>query len=365
MTTAIKHDCCKRCNTEIETFVSILSDRRDKKKVERPEHEQIPEIALCWHNDGGAAIATVIETWGSAPRPVGSQLAISANGEIAGSVSGGCVEGAVVAEALESLQSQEPIILEFGVADEDAFAVGLACGGKIKVVVEPVSGALGTNKERLGELVAYRERGMPVVVELNLESWTQRLLPLTSPLLTSQLKERIDLDKSGVEENVFYNVFNPPLKLIIVGGVHIAQPLIQMARQAGYQTFLIDPRESFASDDRFPGERISHEWPDEAMEHEKPDLRTAIVTLTHDPKIDDPAIAQALKTPAFYIGCLGSPRTHGKRLERLQNQGVDDDQLARLHAPIGLNIGSRTPAEIAIAIMAEMTQVLRQGARPQ
>ena len=329
--------------------------------LEFPAHDRIPEIALEWFSNGGAAIATVIETWGSAPRPVGSQLAINTKGEIAGSVSGGCVEGAVVAEALDAITSEKPIILEFGVADDDAFAVGLACGGKIKVLVEPINGDTGINLPLLKELVALREKGVPVIVETNLVNFSQRLIPYQSDQNSTSLESRFYLDKSGVEGDLFFHVHNPPLKLIVVGGVHIAQPLIYMAKQMGIQPFLIDPRESFASQNRFPNERISHLWPDEAIQKENTDLRTAIVTLTHDPKIDDPAIIQALKTPAFYIGCLGSERTHQKRLDRLNEYDLNEEELSRLHAPIGLDIGSRTPAEIAVSILAEIVQNLRKG----
>ena len=329
--------------------------------MKRPEYEQIPEIALNWYQEGNAAIASVTQTWGSAPRPVGSQLAISAKGEIAGSVSGGCVEGAVVSEALEAMETEKPVMLEFGVADEDAFAVGLACGGKIKVLVEPIGGQLGLTEEKLQELVSHRAQGIPTIVKTTLNSWESAVIPYGTPRMSSDLFQALEQDKSGVVDGTFINVFNPPLKLIVVGGVHIAQPLIQIARHSGYQTMIIDPRESFGSKARFPGERISNEWPDEVIREENPDLRTAIVTLTHDPKIDDSAILEALKSPAFYIGCLGSTRTHAKRLSRLREKAIPEDQLAKLHGPIGLDIGSRTPAEIAIAIMSEITQVLRKG----
>ena len=343
---------------EYNLLYKVLEINRN---MTRPDHEKIPETALQWHHEGGAAIASVTQTWGSAPRPVGSQLAISSKGEITGSVSGGCVEGAVVSEALEALETQRPIQLEFGVADEDAFAVGLACGGKIKILVEPIVGPYGLTEEKLQDLVAHRARGTPTIVTTSLNTWECSVIPYGTTLMTNDLVEILEQDKSGVVEDTFINVFNPPLKLIVVGGVHIAQPLLQIARHSGYQTLIIDPRVSFGSEARFPGEKISNEWPDEVIKSEKPDLRTAIVTLTHDPKIDDPALLEALGTPAFYIGCLGSTRTHAKRLSRLREKDISEDQLARIHGPIGLDIGSRTPAEIAVAIMAEITQTLRKG----
>ncbi len=318
-------------------------------------HDRIPEIALDWHRTGqGAALATVIETWGSAPRPAGSQLAISRAGEIMGSVSGGCVEGAVVVEAQEALADGKPRVLEFGVADEDAFAVGLACGGTIRVLVEPVGAAMP--EDMLAEIVAARAERRALGYGVHTERWDRRLLaPADAP-------DRFRADRAGMEEGgEFITLFNPPLRLIVVGAVHIAQALLPMARLAGYDPVLIDPREAFGSKTRFPGERILHDWPDEALAEVGLDARTAVVTLTHDPKLDDPAIMAALSSDAFYLGCLGSTRTHTKRLDRLREAGLDEAVLARIHAPVGLDIGARSPAEIAVAVLAEITQALRRG----
>jgi xanthine dehydrogenase accessory factor len=158
---------------------------------------------------------------------------------------------------------------------------------------------------------------------------------------------------------LFVEVFNPPLRLIVVGAVHAAQPLARMAAIAGYAVTIVDPRSAFATEERFPGVALSTDWPDEAMPRLKPDRRTAIVTLTHDPKIDDPALTVALKSDAFYIGALGSKRTHAGRCQRLKDAGFADADIARIHGPVGLAIGALTPAEIAISILAEVTQVLR------
>jgi xanthine dehydrogenase accessory factor len=324
--------------------------------MDRPDHDRIPEIALRWHRDGrGAALATVIETWGSAPRPVGSQLAVSGAGEIMGSVSGGCVEGAVVAEAVACLDTGESRVLTFGVSDEEAFAVGLACGGTIRVLVEPVGRAI--SEALLEDLVAARARRQAVAYVVNLSTWDRNLAPRGGPL-----DARFRADRSGVEGDEFVAIHNPPLRMIVVGAVHIAQPLLLMARACGYDPVLIDPREAFGSAARFPGERILHDWPDEAMASLGPDARTAVVTLTHDPKLDDPAIRAALDSDCFYLGCLGSPRTHAKRLARLAEAGVAESQVARIHAPVGLDIGAKSPGEIAVAIMAEITQTLRRAA---
>ena len=325
-------------------------------------NDQIPETALEWlHAGRGAALATVLDTWGSAPRPVGSQLAISGKGEIEGSVSGGCVEGAVVSEALEALQDGRPRILEFGVADEDAFAVGLACGGRIKVLVEPVGDSPGLTSADLASLVDARRSKEAVAMLVNIENWERKIVSGGAVAEKSAVGDRIRADSSGFADEWFVGIHNPPLRLIVVGAVHIAQVLLPMARLAGYDAVLIDPREAFGSESRFPGERISHTWPDEAISEERPDSRTAVVTLTHDPKIDDPAIRAALRSDAFYLGCLGSTRTHAKRLERLRAVGVSEPDLSRLHAPIGADIGARSPAEIAIAIMAEIIERLRKG----
>ena len=163
------------------------------------------------------------------------------------------------------------------------------------------------------------------------------------------------------EDGRFVAIHNPPLRLIVVGAVHIAQPLLQMARLCGYDCTLVDPRSAFGSEARFPGERILDDWPDEALAALAPDARTAIVTLTHDAKLDDPAIATALRSEVFYLGCLGSTRTHAKRVERLGAAGFGAEEIARIHAPVGLDIGAKSPAEIAVSVMAQITQSLRKG----
>lgn len=326
----------------------------------RAAHDSIPEAALAWHRQGqGAALATVIETWGSAPRQAGSQLAISGAGEMVGSVSGGCVEGAVVTEALEALSDRKSRLMTFGVSDDTAFAAGLACGGTIRVLVEPVGeGAEALPEATLAEIVLARAALRPLALATRPEGWVRQiLLPGTDPAVDARLRS----DRSGMEDDGrFIAVHNPPLRLIVVGAVHIAQPLLTIARACGYACSLIDPRAAFGSAARFPGETIEEDWPDEALAALAPDTRTAIVTLTHDPKLDDPAIRQALRSPVFYIGCLGSTRTHAKRVERLLAEGFTIDEIERLHAPVGLDIGAKTPAEIAVSIMAQITLRLRQ-----
>ena len=323
--------------------------------------DQIPETALAWHLDGrGAVLATVVETWGSAPRPAGSQLAVSGAGEIMGSVSGGCVEGAVVAAALQALADGQNRLLTYGVTDENAFAVGLACGGTITVMVEPIGqGGQALSPDMLAELVAARAARQPRAMAVRPDTWARQLL---APGQDPACDVRFQSDRSGTEEDGrFIAIHNPPLRMIIIGAVHIAQALLAMARMAGYDPTLIDPRETFGAAARFPGEKILDDWPDEALATLNIDARSAIITLTHDPKLDDPAIAFALRSDCFYLGCLGSKKTHAKRVDRLLAAGFTPAEIARIHAPVGLDIGAKSPAEIALSILAQVTQVLRQG----
>ncbi|WP_010140471.1 XdhC family protein [Oceanicola sp. S124] len=316
--------------------------------------DDIPEQALDWHLSGRkAALATVVETWGSAPRRIGSQLVISGSGEMAGSVSGGCVEGAVVTEALEALEQGAPRLLEYGVSDGDAFAVGLACGGTIRVLVQPVGSAFPP--DHLQALVAARRARQAVAVISSPEGVVQEVT-------TEGRDERFRLDRSGFDETGrFIAVQTPPLRLLVVGAVHIAQALVPMARLAGFAATVIDPRDSFATPERFPDTRLINDWPDEVIAAQPMDLRTALVLLTHDPKLDDPALLAGLRSRAFYIGALGSTRTHAKRLERMREAGVSEADLARIHGPVGLDIGAANPAEIAVSILAQMVQALRRG----
>ncbi|MGH1367301.1 MAG: XdhC family protein [Maritimibacter sp.] len=320
------------------------------------DFDKIPEVALGWHEAGkGAALATVVQTWGSAPRPVGSQLAISGKGEIQGSVSGGCVEGAVVMEAMEALEDGQARLLTFGVSDDTAFAAGLACGGTIRVLVEPVG--KGISADMLAQLVHARADRQQIAYVVNTQTWARSLVG------PEDFEARFRADRSGFEEDgaTFVGIHNPPLRMVIVGAVHIAQALVPMAVLAGYDPILIDPRGAFAQDHRFPGVEIFEDYPDEVLPEYGLDARTAVLTFSHDPKIDDPAIEAALTSECFYLGSLGSTRTHAKRVERLQARGFTEAQIARIHAPIGLNIGAKSPSEIALAALAQVTEVLRRG----
>lgn len=227
--------------------------------------------------------------------------------------------------------------------------------------------------ELFDALMAYREQKCPVAMVTRLEDGAQALVTPSDTegvlgLSNAQIDEartRMRDDRSGIsaDGSHFTHVHNPPLRMIIVGAVHISQLLAPMAALSGYAVSIIDPRASFATEDRFPGVELSDDWPDEAMEALKPDSRTAIVTLTHDPKLDDPALHVALKSDAFYIACLGSKRTHARRLERLREEGFSDADFRRIHGPAGLPIGAVSPAEIAISVLAEMTAV-KHGTEP-
>jgi xanthine dehydrogenase accessory factor len=227
----------------------------------------------------------------------------------------------------------------------------------------------------LERALAASRAGRPAVLATNLKSGLQTFIEATetSGDLTLDAVARTAIRKAVTEDRnttidtpdgpVFVEVFNPRLRCFIVGAVHIAQPLARMAALTGYLVTVIDPRTAFASDERFPDVTLATDWPDEALERLKPNRRTAVVTLTHDPKLDDPALSVALRSDAFYIGALGSKKTHAARCKRLAALGFGEAELARIHGPVGLDIGAVSPAEIAIAIMAEITQVLRAEAQ--
>lgn len=328
------------------------------KRIDPVSADDIPALALSWFQAGQpVALATVLSTWGSAPRPVGAQLVVAADGRMMGSVSGGCVEGAVVAEALEAMQDGQPRVLRFGVSDGDAFAVGLACGGEISVLVEPVGPAPGLSPALLAELVAARAAHQPICLQTAVPGGQHRLH-------RTGLPEFFASGQSGwLSEGQFITVHNPPSRMVIIGAVHIAQALAPMAQLAGFGVTIIDPRAAFGSPERFPGQHLVADWPDAALAAHGLDAGVAVVCLTHDPKLDDPALIPALASPAFYVGALGSKRTHEKRVERLLAAGVTPAQMARLHAPIGLDLGSRSPAEIAVSILAQVIENLRKPER--
>jgi xanthine dehydrogenase accessory factor len=319
-----------------------------------------------WRAEGRhVAIATVVQTWGSAPRQPGAKMALTAEGGISGSVSGGCVENAVFDAGKEILKTGKPRLLHFGVSDDTAWAVGLACGGTIDVFVEPLAAewyepvrdALRAEKtvavatvvrggeNRLGRKLALLEDGTVISAS------DPELLSAAKEALAARASRRV---RAGDEE-VFVDVELPSPRLVVVGGVHIAIALVSLAKTLGFRTVLVDPREAFGSADRFPHvDEIVRDWPDRALEKIGINASTAVAVLTHDPKLDDPAITAALGSPAFYVGALGSRRTQDKRHKRLLEAGVSPEALSRLYAPIGLDLGGRATEEIALAIMAQV-----------
>jgi xanthine dehydrogenase accessory factor len=321
-----------------------------------------------WEGDGDAvALAMVVQTWGSAPRQPGAKMAVSANGKIAGSVSGGCVEGAVVDAAKQVLGGGRPRLLSFGVSDENAWSVGLACGGTIQVFVEPLTSELLETAR--GALAARRALAVATVVSGAEDLVGRKLwlrddgaagggLPEPAAVhVRDALAAGASRRASIAGSEIFVDVVLPAPRLVVVGGVHIAIPLVALAKTLGFETILIDPREAFASAARFPhADRIVSQWPDAALEEIRPDASTAVAVLAHDPKLDDPALMTALRGAAFYVGALGSSRTQEKRRDRLRAAGLTEEELARLYAPIGLDLGGRSPEEIALSVMAQIIQ---------
>ncbi|WP_420627186.1 XdhC family protein [Candidatus Leptofilum sp.] len=332
--------------------------------------EVLTDIIQWLETEKPVALATVIQTWGSAPRKVGAKMAMTPDGRIAGSVSGGCVEGAVFEEGTAVLQTNHPKLLHYGVADETAWGVGLACGGTIEIFVEPLDTAV---IQFIHNLVQNDEAGAAITVirgpeallgrKLAVSHVGEQLGTLGDAALDAQAiaaegtavhPQRVQLND---DVEIFIDTVRPAPTLIVVGGVHIAIALTNFAKTLGYRTLVIDPRRAFGSKERFPHvDKLIQAWPDKAFEQVEITEETAVALLTHDPKIDDPALKIILKTKPFYIGALGSKKTHAKRVERLRGYGFSEVEIGRIHAPIGLDIAAQTPEEIALAIMAEIIQ---------
>ena len=287
------------------------------------------------------AMATVIETWGSSPRPLGSKMLVTRSGKMAGSVSNGCIEGAVFEEAQKVMKSGVPKIAAFGVADDVAFEVGLACGGHIEVFIQP----LGRSHR---QLVGMMNRDEPATLRTNLVNGEAELVDGTPS--DSELARR--------EGDVFVEPFRRPAHLVIVGAIHIAIPLHRLAKLMGYRVTVVDARKKFATKERFPeADELIVKWPDEAMSKLTIDNSTYIVILTHDPKFDLPALRSVLKKDAGYVGAIGSRKTNQNRFDALRKEGFTEEQLARVHGPVGLDLGGRGADETALGILAEITAV--------
>jgi xanthine dehydrogenase accessory factor len=307
------------------------------------------------------ALATVVATRRSAPRPVGAKLGVSASGELAGSVSGGCVENEVYGIAQEVLGGGPPRLATYGISDDLALEVGLPCGGEIDVFVDEPDEQL---LERLREVVEQERRAVLFTVvdgEDAGESWLAVEGEATDApeALTAQVDELLRSGRSRVLEDeervVFADVYGPPPRLLVIGAVDTAEALCSAAKQLGWRTIVADARGKFATRERIPSaDELIVGWPEEALERVRPDSATAVIVLTHDDRFDVPALKGALETEAFYVGALGSRRNQERRRERLLEAGVRGEALDRISGPCGLDIGAVTPAETAVSILAEM-----------
>jgi len=325
------------------------------------DESEILHQAEAWGRMGrGVAVATVVETFGSAPRPVGSHLVVDEAGVFCGSVSGGCVEGEVVTAALDVIEDGAPRLLNFGVADEAAWRAGLPCGGCVSVYVQKLDAAWFKLLAELSDEYAQR-RACALVTPLDGgQPWLLRSSDAKEdpPAETLRAGQSVLIERGS--RRMFVYVHRPPTRLVIVGAVHVAQVLSSMARAAGFDVVIIDPRAAFAARERFPDVTVITQWPDEALPRLGFDGFTALAALSHDPKIDDAALRLALSSDCFYVGALGSMTSRARRVERLTAAGLTESALTRLRAPIGLDIGAVSPAEIAISVMGEIVLTRRQ-----
>ena len=301
-------------------FVTVLAMSTDWKNIWQTIRE--------WDGEGRKmALATVVKTWGSSPRPVGSHLVIDADGHMEGSVSGGCVDGVVVTAARDCINTKKGELLQFEVATDQAWEVGLSCGGEVHILVEPLI--------NIAEKVSYlMDNDANTIKKLHSET-------------------------KMIDGNFFTHEYKPVLKMIVVGAVHISQGLVSMAKTLDIDVILVDPRTAYASEERFPDIDFITSWPDEALKKIGINASTAIVTLSHDPKLDDPALEIAVRSEAFYIAALGSLKTQKERKKRLKEKGFSEDEIARIHGPAGLDIGALEPAEIALSILSELVATRR------
>lgn len=312
--------------------------------------------------------AVVISVWGSAPQAEGAAMLVSSSGGMSGSVSGGCVETAAAEAVRAAMTRGAPTVVRYGVSDARAWEVGLSCGGTLELLVEPAvpEEVLAAARGPGGVVVATVLDGPALGRRITLDDTTP---PGDSPLeraaaeaLRAGRSRKTQLDIDGRDTAVFLEVFPRPPRLVVFGGVHVAAELVPLARALGYRTIVADGRPAFLSRERFPSaDELILGWPDEAFARAGIDSATAVAVLTHDPKFDDPALLIALRSPAMYVGALGSRKTQAARRERLRAAGVTEDELGRLFGPIGLDLGGRSPAETALAILAEITAVRYGG----
>ena len=337
-----------------------------------------------WYDEGETfGLATVVNTFRSAPRPAGAAMAVSGGGEAVGSVSGGCVEGAVYELAREVMDSGRPVVQRYGVSDDDAFAVGLTCGGILDVLVEPVSPQAFP---LFGEVAASIERHEPVAVATVIGGpheigarrvvWPDRAegsfgLDRLDAAVDDDVRGMLAQGLTGVrrygrhgerrldELSVFVHAFAPPPRMLVFGAIDFAAAVARVGKFLGYHVIVCDARPVFATSKRFPdADEVVVKWPHKFLTDIQGDVdeRTVICVLTHDPKFDVPLLEVALRTPAGYVGAMGSRRTHEDRLARLREVGVTEEEIGRLRSPIGLDLGARTPEETAVSIAAELIQ---------
>ena len=301
---------------------------------------EVLKSAVNWLDQGrGATLGTVVRTWGSAPRPVGAMLVIRDDGHVKGSVSGGCVEDDLI-ERVRTHQlagATRPELVTYGVTKEQAERFGLPCGGTLQLVLEPV-----TAQSQLKELLDTIARHELVARFLDMETGAVKLQ-------SGRWSDLLEFDGK-----ILKSIHGPRWRLLVIGAGQTSRFLAQMAQALDYQVTVCDPREEYAAEWNVPGATLLRGYPDDVVLQLNPDPHLAVVAVTHDPKLDDAALTEALKSPAFYVGALGSQKTQAKRRERLLAEGITAEQLARLHGPIGLDLGGHTPEEVALAIMAEI-----------
>jgi xanthine dehydrogenase accessory factor len=320
-----------------------------------------------WLDEGiRVATATVVKTERSAPRDPGAVLAVSERGEVAGSVTGGCVEPAVYEEARDVLAGGAPRLVSYGIADEDAFEIGLPCGGTVHIFVTVAEQSL------VGRVAAAVRDERPLALAVDVSGPSVGAQRIVDPATASDgdveaaAREVLKRGESALvtiaERDVFVSSFAPRPRMYVFGAVDHAAAVASIGRFLGYRVSVCDPRAKFATRERFPDvDELAVEWPDRFLAGAPVDERTAIVVLTHDHRFDVPLLEVAVRTPAGYIGAMGAKRTNAERRERLLASGVTEEELARVHAPIGLDIGSRTPEEVAVSVGAELVAVSRKN----
>jgi xanthine dehydrogenase accessory factor len=341
-----------------------MSETKSETKpfARRAEAHDVLQAARDWiGRDGQVALATVVGTWGSAPVPVGGQMVMAPDGRFEGSVSGGCVEGEVIAEAESILSDGKPKTLNFGVADDTAWQVGLPCGGEIRVFVERLDADRGL--KLVERAIDARSNRRGILVKTRLADGQRDFFERGDERADALVRRHLEAGESELVETpegeVFLHALVPPARVLVIGATHIGQILAQLVKLAGHEVIVIDPRTAFAAETRFPNIRLDTEWPQDSIPGIGLDPYTAVVALAHVGHIDDEALKLALRSNCFYIGALGSKRTHAKRIQRLKDAGFTDEEVARIRCPVGINIGAQSPPEIAISIMAEVVLALR------